>query len=301
MLKRILSFLLILVINLAHTQESLLLGELKAEDIYMTPRTDGAIKVATYIFKYSKKGIYTDSTITGFEQFGEDGLIKSKVNFTGKKRQNSNSFTYEFEGENMIRFSYLSISEDGNYGRQGEFSYDGEDFLIHQKHSLANIRYEYHSDGRMKTKSYFYDNKGEAETEPWVNYFFYDDSLNLIHVDPDPNSTAQTSFYNDKNELIKHDYYPGVAYSTYAYDITGNCTKQVDYEMDNKGWDSIVYIFTYDQANKLVSSGQQDKKGNVFLDEKRIYLENDELKEIIYYRKNKPRFVKRFNYQFDEE
>ncbi len=301
MSKSILCLLLFVSTSLGFAQESLLLGELKAEDIRFTPRTDGAEKITSYFFKVSKKEGYNASDIVGFEQYYENGLIRSKVSFNGKNKQNSNSFNYEYDGFNMVRFSFLSISDNGNYGRQGEFTYDEFNRLVLQKHSLANIRYEYYPDGRMKTKAYYYDNKGESETEPWINYYFYDNQLNLIHVDPDPKSTSQTSFYNDKNELIKHDYYPGIAYSTYAYDSVGNCIQQVDYEMGKKHWDSTKFLFTYNERGQLVTSGQMNKKGKIFLDEEHKYLPNGEPKEIIYFRKNKAKFVKHFNYEYFEE
>lgn len=288
------------LINL-QAQESLLLGELNSEDIYLKPRTDGAIKVSTYSFKYSKKGKYLDSTLVSFEQYDENGYISDKVSFSGKEGQNSNSFKYTFDKGKMMAFGFLSIHEQGNYGRQGEFNYDSKNRLIFQKHALANIHYAYYEHGGMRTKSYYYDNKESHDTEPWVNYFIYDDSLNLIHVDTDEKSAGQTSYYNDKNELVKHDYYPGVAYSIYEYDLKGNCVKQIDYELDKKKWDSTVYVYGYNENNQLSSSGTEKRNGRVLIDEKRFYLANGELKEIVYYRKRKPRFIKRFIYQFDEE
>jgi hypothetical protein len=290
------------ILTASFAQESLLLGEQKSEDVYFEKKTDGVEKIIKYISKYKKKGNYKDSIMIGFEDYNPDGTLKSKTAIRGKgDKKTYQQFKYEYANEQMISFLFMQSGRDGSYGRNGKFEYDSEGRLALQEHSMANIRYDYHEDGRMKTKSYFYNNKGADESKPWVNYYLYDSLNHLKHVDTDPNSTKQTTFYNEKNELVKNDYYPGVAYSTYKYDEKGNCTEQVDYEVEKKGWDSITYIYTYMPDNKIATSGTKDKKGRIWLSEEHVYLENGNLKSILYYRKNKRKTIKKFFYEYPKE
>jgi hypothetical protein len=284
------------------SQESLLLGEQMSKDVYFTPRVDRVSKVHFYISKYHKKGIYKDSLLVGFEDYDNSGFLISKSNFRGMgSKQTYQKFQYEYRDGLMSSFAFMQTGVAGNFGRQGKFEYNEEGFISMQEHSLANIRYEYYEDGRLKTKSYFYNNKGTEDSKPWVNYYLYDSLNYLKHVDTDPESQLQTSFHNSKGELIKNDYYPGVAYSTYEYDEIGNCTKQVDFELGKKDWDSLVYVFTYNPDNQLATSGNLDKKGRKSLTEEHTYNSKGQLETIYYYRKNKRKQVKKFFYNYPKE
>ena len=284
------------------SQESLLLGEQKVEDVFFELRSDGVEKITKYISKYNKKGKYKDSTLIGFEDYNLDGTLASKTAIRGKgDKKTYQQFKYEYVDQKMVSYFFMQTGQAGNFGRNGKFEYDQNGRLVLQEHSLANIRYDYYNDNRLKTKSYFYNNKGADESEPWVNYYIYDSLNHLKHVDTDPKSEKQTSFHNTKGELVKNDYYPGIAYSTYKYDEKGNCIEQVDFEIDKKGWDSITYVYTYMPNNKIATSGTKDRKGRVWLSEEHIYNEKGNLKEILYYRKNKRKTIKKFFYEYPKE
>ena len=253
---------LLLFVSVATAQETLLLGEQQEHEVYFEARTDGIEKVNIYSSKYRKKGNYKDSSLVGFEIYNKKGEMIGKTNYSGSgSKATYSQFSYDYQDGRMTAFHFIQTSPAGNFGRQGEFEYNSDGLLIYQSHSMANIKYAYYTDGRKKTKSYFYNNKGASDSEPWIHYYLYDDSLNLIHVDTDKESKKQTSFYNDKNELIRHDYYPGFAYSTYEYDAKGNCTKQVDFELGKKDWDSTVFVYAYNNEGKITTSGTLNKKG----------------------------------------
>lgn len=277
-------------------QESLLLGEQRLDEVYFEARTDGTQKINFYQSKYRGDKPKKDSTLVGFETYTKAGFIQSKASFTGKNGINTNTFNYDFQDGLMSEYSFLAISEEGNYGRAGEFSYDSKKRLILQKHALSDIKYSYAANGTLHTKSYFYNNGDPTNSEPWVHYYFYDDNLNLIHVDTDPECKQQTSFYDEHNQLIKHDYYPGVAYSSYEYDSLGNCKIQRDYELVKNKWIEQTYCFSYDDKGNLISSGSLNKKGKCILSEERFYLQNGELDYIIYLKKGKRKWMKTFNY-----
>jgi hypothetical protein len=282
---------------IAQNQETLLLGEQQVHEIYFESREDGIEKVSIYISKYRENGNYEDSTFTGFENYNRKGELVAKTNYSGKGQKLVHSqYSYEYTEGNMTAFQFIQTSPSSNFGRQGDFKYTIDGLLIHQGHSLANIKYSYYADGRMKTKSYFYNNKGSEETEPWIHYYMYDDSLNLIHVDTDKESTEQSSFFDERNELIRHDYYPGVAYSKYEYDQKGNCIKQLDFELGKKDWDSTVFIYSYRNDNQIASSGSLNKKGKLFLDTEFEYDAKGRLKAVLYLRRNKRKLIKKYFY-----
>jgi hypothetical protein len=277
----------------------LLLGEQKADEVYFVPRKDSVKKIAVYGYRYHKKGKYKDSTLIKIEEYGTNGMLIAKVHIIGKKGDRWSRYNYTFnEKDEMVSFQYNYNGPDGNYGKSGDFEYNISGQLTLQVHSLANIKYTYYKDGRMKTKSYSYNNGNSENRNGWTDFYIYDEKNNLIHVDQDSSSKKQTSFYNEKNELVRNDYYPGVAYSTFSYDENGNCSSQMDYELnDNDDWDSTLYRFNYNNENRLTTTASSKKKGRITLDEERVYDPNGRLLKIILYRKGKRRSVKKYFYE----
>jgi hypothetical protein len=293
-------FLLIILsvrIFSAHTQESLLLGELKSDEIQIDIRTDHVKKALIFGYKYKKKNNYKDSTIKGIEDYSMKGELTNRTTFGGKKNQTSYSKKYGYDSQsNVISYDYIISGNGETIGQTADFFYSSKR-LTRQVISLANINYNYHPDGRLKSKAYYYNNRGEIDSDPWTIWFVYDDNKNLIHADADTTKGIQTSFYNEKNELIKHDYYPGVAFSTFSYDENGNCSKQVDYELGKKDWDSTIFIFQYDDKNRLVRSSRQVKKGKVRVDKDWKYNAQDQLEYELFYRKGKPKYIYKYYYE----
>ena len=280
------------------SQETLLLGEQRAEEVYFIAHKDTVKKIAVYGYRYSKKANYKDSTLLKIEEYGTNGMLLAKVNIIGTKGDRWSKYNYTFnEKDEMISFQFLYNGPDGNYGKSGKFSYNAQGLLITQEHALANIKYDYHEDGRIKTKSYFYNNGDSESSNGWTDHYKYDENNNLIHVDQDASSNKQTTFYNDKNELVRNDYYPGVAYSTFTYDSLGNCNQQVDYELNKNDWDSTLYQFSYNSDNLLATTLSSKKKGRITVDEERFYDNRGRIIRIIVYRKNKKRALKKYFYE----
>ena len=297
-MKSIFTVLLSLFIASSISQETLLLGEQKLEEIYFTPRADQVEKVSIYSSKYKKKGNYKDSTLKGIENYDKHGFLTAKTSYSGKGAKMSYSqYSYEYHNENMVAYRFIYTSASGNFGRSGNFEYLPNGKLKLQEHSMANIKYGYFSDGRLKTKTYFYNNGDVEDTEPWIHYYIYDDSLNLIHVDTEKDSKKQTSFYDDNNNLIKHDYYPGFAYTTYTYDKKGNCIGQIDYEQGKKDWDSTIFKYEYNENGQIIKSSSSNKKGKIEINETFTYDAKGRLKSLIYFRKNKAKVIKKYVYQ----
>ncbi|MCB9223110.1 MAG: hypothetical protein H6582_02945 [Crocinitomicaceae bacterium] len=276
------------------TQESLLLGEIKLDEIQTELRYDQAEKVQIYGSRYNKKNIYKDSTLKGFENYSKDGELLDRTTFGGKNDQVSYSKKYRYDDKHRVVAYDFIISGNGDIiGQTADFLYIGNR-LNKQVISLANIHYNYYSDGRLRSKSYYYNNRGEIDAEPWILWFIYDDNKNLIHVDADSSTDVQTMFYNEANLLIKNNYYPGVAYSTFSYDEKGNCIRQADFEMGKKDWDSTIYIFQYDSKNRLVRSGTENKKGKLIVEKDWKYNEKDQLVYELFYHKSKPKYIYRY-------
>jgi hypothetical protein len=293
--------LFILVSNTMTAQESLLLGELKLDEIQTEIRKDGVEKAWIYGAKYNKKGIYKDSTLKGFQHYSVEGELLDRSTFSGSKDKVKYTRKYEYDDQSrVISYDFIISGNNEVISQRSDFLYSG-DFLARQVISLANIHYSYHEDGRLKAKAYYYNNKGELDTKPWTIWFIYDENKNLINADPDSTLDNQTMFYNEENQLVKNDYYPGIAYSTFEYDQAGNCIRQVDYEVGKKDWDSTVYIFQYDTENRLVRSGKENKKGKLFVDQDWKYNAEGQLVYELFYRKNKPKFIYRYSYDYFKE
>lgn len=283
-------------------QESLLLGELKLDEISPQKRTDGVKKILIYGMKYKKRGNYKDSSLQAIEDFSENGELLNRTTFGGRKGERSykKSYTYDEQG-NVTSFVNMAQGGMGVEARVANFVYNGKNQLVKQNISLANIVYEYFSDGRLKSKAYYYNNGSESNTEPWFSYFFYDDSLNLVHVGSDSTYSSSTSFYDDKNQLILHDYYPGVAYSKYSYDERGLCIQQVDYEMGKKGWDSTQFFYHYNDARVLDQTSSINRKGKFSLERQRNFDKNGLLISEIFYRKRRPKRFYSYTYSYFKE
>lgn len=295
---KILVLILISLSLYSFGQESLLLGEVKLDEIEPPSRTDNVKKELCFGYKYSKKGKYKDSTIQSIRDYSKEGLMLVSNLFYGKKNSYSHKDMYSYDQTGRV-ISYNSFFGDGTgvNGTSVEYSYNSKGQVARQLISLANIVYEYYPDGRLRSKSYYYNNRGEIDSEPWVILFEYDSLLNLIHADADTTGSTQTSFYNGKNELIEHHYYIGTAYTKYKYDDLGNCIEQTDFELGKKGWDSTTFYFTYDEKSRLVLSSASGKKGKVFKKRQWIYNESGQLSEELMFRRNKPK--RRYKYYLE--
>ena len=108
----------------------------------------------------------------------------------------------------------------------------------------------------------------------------------------------QTSFYNHLNQLVKHDYYPGIAYTTYEYDTLGMCSRQVDYELGKKDWDSTVYVYNYDTEGRLIRSSSSKKKGKITTDQEWIFNQKGQVIQEIIYQKGKKRWIYEYTYEY---
>lgn len=300
-MKYLLIPLLLLTLTQSFGQESLLLGELKLDEIQTELRSDGTEKIMIYGSKYKNSGVYKDSTLKGFMDYSKDGELLNRTSFGGKNNAVKYTRKYKYDDQHrVLSFDYIISGNGEIIGQTSDFIYVG-DYLARQIISLANIAYNYHPDGRIKSKSYYYNNKGEIDTKPWILWFIYNEDNNLINADPDSTSDLQTMFYNDNGQLIKNDYYPGVAYSTFEYDNNGNCTRQVDYEFGKKDWDSTVFVFNYDPENRLIRSGTENKKGKVLVEKDWKYNSKGQLEYELFYQGNKPKYIYRYNYSYFKE
>jgi hypothetical protein len=297
-MKYSLTTLLILSLGLIYGQESLLLGELKLNAIQTTQGKKNLEEVIIYGKKYKNSGNYKDSVVKGTIYYSSRGNEINRTTYSGKNNENTYVRKYFYNLENKVVSIDNQMTTNGEVlGKSWEFYYNEDGLISRQIISLANITYNYSTEGKIKNKKYYYNNGNGTFGEPFIILFEYDFLGNLIHADADTSGSLQTSFYNDKNELIRHDYYPAVAYTTYRYDENGNCIEQMDFEISNKGWDSIQYVFTYDSNNRLLTSATT-KKGKAYIDQEFIYFEDGRLKAEILYRKNKKRWVNRYYYQY---
>ena len=282
-------------------QESLLLGEMKLDEIQTQIRKDNVQKVLIYGSRYKKNGVYKDSTFKGFEDYSNEGELLNRTTFGGKKDEISYTKKYAYNKDHLVTKYDFLISGNGEIiGQSSDFTYY-QDRISKQIISLANISYYYYEDSRIKSKSYYYNNRGEIDSEPWTIWFIYDENKNLIDADNDTSNQKQTMFYNENMQMIKNDYYPGVAYSTFAYDQKGNCTRQVDYEMGKKDWDSTVFIFQYDDKNRLIRSATENNKGKLMVEKDWKYNAKGQLLYELYYKKNKPKYIYRYSYEYFKE
>lgn len=291
-MKYLLYFSVLVISSITMGQESLLLGELRTDEIKPSRIDEKFNKCLIIGYKYKKKGNHKDSTIVGIEDYSKKGELVCRTTFSGKKNRDSYKKTYHYDRQgNVIGYEYLITRGGTVLGQTVDFTYDHANQLSSQTISLATIRYSYYPDGRLLYKSYFYNNRAQEDSEPWKIYFEYDEKNNLIHADTDTTGNLQTSFYNDKNELIQHDYYPGVAFSTYKYNDNKNCIRQVDYERGRKDWDSTVFIFAYDNRGNLIQSSSSGKNGKIYLDRQWEYNSDGMLVSEIAYVKNKARKI----------
>jgi hypothetical protein len=298
-MKQLLTIAILLMTLTVNSQESLLLGEIKLDEIQPQKGDENLEIVMIYGKKYKKNGYYKDSINKGSIYYNSRGDLLENTTFSGKKNRNKyvKKYLYDLFG-NVTSFDY-QISTDGVViGKTVDFFYNDRGKLTRQVISLANITYNYNTSGKLSSKKYYYNNGNDTFGAPWSIYFKYDENGNLIHADHDTSGNVQTSFYNDKNQLIRHDYYPGVAYSTYFYDEQSNCVKQIDYEIGKKGWDSTAFVFAYDKADRLIMSSSSNKKGKISIDQEWIYFEDGRLKAEIFYRKNKKKWVNRYYYEY---
>ena len=287
--------------TVVYGQESLLLGEIKIEDIQPEKNLHHAETVTIYGRKYRKKGNYKDSTVKGKIEYLSSGLLMEKIVYGGKKNRDRYGKKYSYdESGNVIEYNNWVQSGGSYHNRRATFTYNIKNQVVSQEISLANIVYTYFPDGRLKTKSYFYNNNGVQDTEPWTTYYIYDEQKNLIHADTDTSKWQQTSFYNEDNQLILHNYYPGVAYSTYKYDSLGNCIRQVDYERGKKDFDSTVYIFEYNPEGQITKSSTLNKRGKVIPEKELFYDEKGQIIAEIFYRRGKPKWLNRYQYLYYE-
>ncbi|MEX1002691.1 MAG: hypothetical protein WDZ35_11300 [Crocinitomicaceae bacterium] len=282
------------------SQESLLLGEIRHDEVQPEKTSKGIQKISIYQFRYKKNNHYKDSTLQGVQDFSEEGLKVKRISFFGKKNQHYINSHYEYNASGSVVKRKEILHADGDLTAQlSTFEYNAAGQLVRQITSLASITYDYFQDGRLKTKTYYYNERGGfGDSEPWIHYFIYNGAQQLIHVDTDTTSDEQTSFYNEKGELIRHDYYPGFAYTTYTYDERGNCTKQVDYEMGKKDWDSTVFEFAYDSKDRLILSSSSNKRGKINRDQKWVYTQDGNVDYIIEYKRNRPKLLYRYYYDY---
>ena len=298
-MKFLLLYLFLSIGYITISQESLLLGEIKLDELKPEQRNDDVKKILIYEYKFKKRGNYKDSTLQGFQDFSEEGYLLNRNSFFGRKLRNSvrHSYTYDADG-NVLQYEQLFSSGEGLNARIATFQYNQAGRAVEQQVSLATIRYAYHADGRLKTKSYYYNNRGALDTEPWTHYYFYNEDKQLIHVDTDENSEQQTSYYDDQGNLVRHDYYPGYAYTTYKYDDQGNCIRQVDFEKDKNDWDSTVFQYNYDAKGRLILSSSSNKRGKIQRDQEWVYNEKGQIDHIIEYKRDRPKRLYRYFFEY---
>lgn len=296
----ILLFSLLSYNNLALSQESLMYGEVRLDEVQTQKGAENVEEVQIFGMKYKKNGFYRDSTLKGSIYYSSKGEEIERTIYFGKKNNLMHRKKYDYDlAGNVLSFDeYRSQKGGGVLGKSVDYFYDDQNRLIKQVISLATITYEYYPDGRLLSKSYTYNNGGTENGEPWVMLFEYDERGNLIHADQDTTGSLQTSFYNEKNQLIRHDYYPGYAYSTYEYDSLGNCSKQVDYTLGKKGWEEQTFVFKYDSEGRITHSYSSGKKGRLYLDQEWVYFKDGRLKAEYFYVKNKRKWVNRYYYQY---
>lgn len=298
-MKLIISLFLLTLCYIPFAQESLLLGEIKLDEIQTEKDTNGVEQVVIYGMKYKKNGHYKDSVVKGVLDYSHSGDLVMKTLYGGKKNQNSYVKKYQYDLYGYVTsYDFQVTTKNGVNGQSNDFFYNTKHQVTKQVITLATIAYSYYPDGRISKKMYYYNNRGETDTEPWTILFEYDQNKNLIHADTDTSGNIQTSFYDDKGQLIRHDYYPGVAYTTYKYDSTGNCIKQTDYELGKKDWDSTVYLFAYDTEGRLISSSSSDKRGKISKDQEWVYNSKGQLVMEVFYKRNKPKWINRYNYTY---
>ena len=281
------------------SQESLLLGEQKLDEIKPQKVSPEIQKISIYQFKHRKRRTYKDSTLQGIQQYDENGLLTERLSFYGKKNESFVKYGYDYDKTgNVTVYKRRVQNNEGITLQTASFAYDSNNRVKKQIISLATIEYDYHEDDRLEKKTYYFSGGG-SDTEPWIHYFFYNKNKQLIHVDTDSTSDEQTSFYNEDGELIMHEFYPGYGYSTYAYDDDGNCTRQVDYEKVKEDWDSTVYLFEYDEKNRLTHTSSSNKRGKIWRDQKWVYFEDGRINYIIEYKRNRPKWLYRYYYERD--
>lgn len=301
-MRKIFNTVLLIIISLTvYGQESLLLGEIKLDEIQPKKNLHNVETVTIYGMKYKKRGNYKDSIVKGTIEYLSSGLMMENVVFGGKKNRDRYIKKYDYDAYgNIVAYDNMYMSKGGILNRRSTYSYNNENQVIAQEISLANIVYSYFPDGRLKTKSYYYNNNGVKDTEPWTTYFIYDQDKNLIHADTDTSKWEQTSFYNENNQLILHNYYPGIAYSTYRYDSTGNCIRQVDYEKGKKDFDSTVFTFEYNDQGQLTKSSTQNRRGKIIPEKEMFYDEKGQKIAEIFYQRGKPKWLNRYQYLYYE-
>lgn len=285
-----------------HAQESLLLGEFKLDELMVPKRIDGAEKSVIYQYKYSRKNKYKDSVLVGIENYTTNGELLIRTSFYGKKQAYviKKIYTYD-KNSRLLTYEITQRTKAGVLGKYTAFEYNEKGQAIEQHTSLANIIYAYLKDGRLSSKAYFYQNKGEIDSDAWFQYFEYDSLKNLIHVDNDTSGNVQTSFYDNQNRLIKHEYYLGVAYSTYKYNDRNDCIRQVDYSRNKRDWDSTVFVFDYDHEGRLIRSSSSAKNGKILKDREWNYNLDGQLTSEILYVKGKPNKRYRYFYSYFTE
>ena len=281
-----------------YAQESLLPGELKLDEITIKAKSRNLQKVEGFLMKYKKGKQPKDSLKVVTELYNHLGLITSKVSVNPKNPAVFSKLSDGYFNDQLMEYAWIQNNGSGIDGRTGTFEYDAQGRCILQTHSLARIKYSYNSAGKLATKSYHYNNGGSA-TKPWIHYYLYDENGWLKHVSEDPESSEQTYFYDSTGQLILNNYYPGVAYSRYDYDQYGNCTSQIDYEANKKGWDSTIYAFTYYPNGQIKTSGTIVKRGKLQLTEEYLYNSKGEMTCVFYLKRNRRKRLKRFTLKYD--